>query len=145
MRRHVEVYAEDLRAAELGGSTGEHVDVLLPLGLGDEGTASPPPSSRQLARILPIAPPPAAAELGQIDGDRARVLDAMREGYASVLVALADPDAPTPTREAALEIARQQITDEPWCSAAEVAIDGIRIDRRRLDDEVLNVTSVTRV
>ena len=156
MRQHVQVYVEDLKCAELGGSSGKRVDVPLPLGFVDERT---PPSATdeadtrtQQAYVLPVTPPPAAAELGQIDHDRARVLDAMREGYASVLVTLADPDGAGGlgeiTREEALDAACRQITDASWCTATEVAIDGIRIDRRHLDgisyDEVLNVTSSRR-
>ena len=144
MRRHVQVYAKDLECAALGGSSGERVTVPPPLGFVAEcssAAASPAPpgytaAPRLSAYILPIAPSPAAAELSQLDHDRARVLDAMREGYASVLITLADPKEPggPPTRMAAIEVARQQITDAPWCTAAQVAVGGIRIDRRPLDD-----------
>ena len=83
-----------------------------PLGFTDEGASST--EARQVsARILPVTPSFAAVELGQIDHDRAPVLDAMREGYASVLITLADPYAESepPTRSVALGVARRQITD----------------------------------
>ena len=89
-----------------------------------------PTASPKKAYILPITSPANVAELGQLDNDRGRVVAAMRAGYASVLMALEEPERRVSWDGAMAEAARV-ITDEPCCTTRDLQ-SGVCISAMRM-------------
>ena len=73
--------------------------------------------------------PVGSDELHQLETDRGRIVKAMREGYASALMALIPPDHDTAALDwtEALERATARITEDPICTESDV-LEGRSID-----------------